>query len=78
MSANPALVQTFTGGAGVHAGAWAAWIQMMLLHAAHSDALCLRLNAGELAPAPFAHEVFVLKRPKVGFELDGVQTANGR
>ncbi|WIA21976.1 hypothetical protein OEZ85_004333 [Tetradesmus obliquus] len=32
----------------------------------------------ELIPAPFANEVFVLKRPKVGFELDGVQTRNGK
>jgi hypothetical protein len=33
---------------------------------------------GALCPAPFANEVFVLSRPKVGFELDGVQTAKGR
>lgn len=33
---------------------------------------------GELIPAPFANELFVLKRPKVGFELDGVQTRKGR
>lgn len=33
---------------------------------------------GGLCPAPFAGEVFVLSRPKVGFELDGVQTRNGR
>ncbi|KAF6256827.1 hypothetical protein COO60DRAFT_1527353 [Scenedesmus sp. NREL 46B-D3] len=32
----------------------------------------------ELIPAPFANEVFVLKRPKVGFELNGVQTRNGK
>lgn len=32
----------------------------------------------ELVPAPFASELFVLKRPKVGFELDGVQTRNGK
>jgi hypothetical protein len=31
-----------------------------------------------LLPAPFAREVFVLRRPKVGFELDGVQTRNGK
>lgn len=45
MTANPALVQTYTG---------------------------------ELVPAPFANELFVLKRPKVGFELDGVQTRTGK
>lgn len=33
---------------------------------------------GELIPAPFANELFVLRRPKVGFELDGVQTRNGK
>lgn len=33
---------------------------------------------GRLVPAPFANEVFVLTRPKVGFELDGVQTRNGK
>jgi hypothetical protein len=31
-----------------------------------------------LLPAPFAREVFVLGRPKVGFELDGVQTRGGK
>jgi hypothetical protein len=31
-----------------------------------------------LLPAPFAREVFVLGRPKVGFELDGVQTRSGK
>jgi hypothetical protein len=33
---------------------------------------------GELIPAPFAAELFVLRRPKVGFELDGVQTRTGK
>ena len=33
---------------------------------------------GELAVAPFASELFVLRRPKVGFELDGVQTRSGK
>jgi hypothetical protein len=33
---------------------------------------------GRLVPAPFANEVFVLTRPKVGFELDGVQTRSGK
>jgi len=33
---------------------------------------------GQLVPAPFANELFVLTRPKVGFELDGVQTRNGK
>lgn len=34
--------------------------------------------SNELVPAPFANEVFVLTRPKVGFELDGVQTRSGK
>ncbi|KAF8063821.1 satP [Scenedesmus sp. PABB004] len=34
--------------------------------------------SGELHPAPFANETFVLKRPQVGFELDAVQTASGK
>eukprot|EP00775_Hariotina_reticulata_P002184 gene2184-2502_t len=45
MTANPALVQTYSN---------------------------------DLVPAPFASEVFVLTRPKVGFELDGVQTRSGK
>jgi hypothetical protein len=44
---------------------------------AANPALVQTLN-NELIPAPFANEVFVLKRPKVGFELDGVQTRNGK
>jgi hypothetical protein len=33
---------------------------------------------GQLIPAPFANELFVLRRPRVGFELDGVQTRSGK
>lgn len=38
----------------------------------------VRTFTGELCPAPFSDELFVLKRPKVGFELDGVQTRSGK
>lgn len=34
--------------------------------------------SSELVPAPFANELFALRRPKVGFELDGVQTRSGK
>jgi hypothetical protein len=43
-----------------------------------NPALFQTLNEGRLVPAPFANEVFVLTRPKVGFELNGVQTRNGK
>eukprot|EP00879_Flechtneria_rotunda_P001965 GHRR01002139.1.p1 GENE.GHRR01002139.1~~GHRR01002139.1.p1 ORF type:complete len:214 (+),score=59.35 GHRR01002139.1:188-829(+) len=38
----------------------------------------VRTFHGELVPAPFASEVFVLRRPRVGFELDGVHTSKGK
>ena len=33
---------------------------------------------GELVPAPFPQEVFLLKRQGVQIDLDGVRTASGR
>ncbi len=47
-------------------GAAAHWVVLSFWH------------LGTLVPAPFPGEVIVLRRPKVGFELDGVQTARGK
>lgn len=33
---------------------------------------------GEMMPAPFANEAFVLRRPGCGFEIDGVRTRKGK
>lgn len=33
---------------------------------------------GEMMPAPFPDEQFVLRRPGCGFEIDGVRTASGK
>ncbi|KAI8475818.1 MAG: hypothetical protein J3K34DRAFT_464442 [Monoraphidium minutum] len=33
---------------------------------------------GEMMPAPFPSEVFILRRPGCGFEVDGVRTRSGK
>lgn len=35
-------------------------------------------GTGEMMPAPFPSEAFVLRRPGCGFEIDGVRTRNGK
>lgn len=37
----------------------------------------VRTATGEMMPAPFANEAFILRRPGCGFEIDGVRTRKG-
>jgi hypothetical protein len=43
-----------------------------------NPALVQTPSTGEMMPAPFANESFVLRRPGCGFEVDGVRTKNGK